>query len=208
MAGLESFDKQLRLATTDLEPAAINAALAKFARQELAKAISAGASPNYDKFVNHRHGVPEETVQAPGPIIYVFNNWPLVINAALEELRRRGPRARSGLFASSFIVIVGGRLVNDFKSIPAEAEVIIVNATPYSRKAEVGRLGIPRRRLFDGTKNALSRRFRDAFRFETQFLNIGPGVHPMIPYRLKHGRRGRGAGQPMTYPALVINAAI
>lgn len=209
MAGLEFFDRELRLATADLEPAAINAALAKFARAELAKAISAGASPKYDKFVNGVEGAQEETVRAPGPIVYEFVNWPLVINAALAELQRRSPR-KSGRLASSFIVIAGGRVVvTDFTKLRADTEIIITGSVPYIRKAETGLLGVPAGRLFAGTKNVLSRRFKDVWRFEVKFLDIKSGLHPAIPYRLKRGqgRKGREAGAPISYPSLLINPA-
>ena len=205
--GFEGFDRQIAFATDGIAPENIAKELAKFARAELAKAIAAGASPNYDRYVNGRPGAPEESVTMPGSILYVFSNWPLVINAALAELQKRSPR-RSGRFASSFIVIANQRLTADYSSIPAAAEVIITNAMPYVRKAEVGLLGIPRRRLFDGTKNAMSRRFRDVFRFETRFMDIKAGVHASIPYILKgsQGRRkDRQAGMPISYPSIVIN---
>src|SRR6185369_10254520 len=98
MAGMEFFERDLRLATAGLEPDAINAALAKFARAELAKTIAGGAPQQYEKFVNGRAGAVEESVKAPGPIVYVFTNWSLVINAALQELQKRSPR-RSGRYA-------------------------------------------------------------------------------------------------------------
>lgn len=207
MAGFEAFDRELRIATAGLSREAISKELARFARAELAKAISAGASPQYEIFVNGRPGLVEENVIAPGPIVYEFTNWPLLINATLAELKARAPRA-SGRLASSFIVIVGGKQLVDFSGIPADAEIIITNFQPYVRKAEAGLLKIPRRRLFDGTKNAMARRFRDAFKFETRFLDIKPGVHSMIPYVLKGGgrRRDRRAGQPLNYPAIIINA--
>ena len=44
MAGFDAFDRQLQLATADLEPEQISKALAVFARQELQKVQSAGAS--------------------------------------------------------------------------------------------------------------------------------------------------------------------
>ncbi|MFU0504012.1 hypothetical protein [Pseudaminobacter sp. NGMCC 1.201702] len=209
MAGFETFDREIRVATEGLSQEAVSRELARFARAELAKALAGGASPQYDRYVNGRLGAPEESVIAPGPILYVFSNWPLVINAALAELQKRAPR-RSGRFALSFIVLVGGQIVSEFSAIPSEAEVIITNFQPYVRKAEGGRLGIPRRRLFDGTKNAMARRFREVFRFETRFLDIKGGVHPMIPYHLKRSqgrRKDRQAGMPITYPAIVINAA-
>ncbi|EHK56903.1 hypothetical protein [Allomesorhizobium alhagi] len=206
MAGFEAFERDLRIATAGLEPEAISKELARFARAELAKAIAAGASPQYERYVNGRAGAPEESVVAPGPIVYEFTNWPLIINAALAELQKRAPR-KSGRFASSFIVIAGGAVVADFKSIPAEGEVIITNFSPTVRKVETGRLGIPRRRLFDGTKNVLARRFGAVARFETRFLDIKSGVHAMIPYRLKRSgaRKDRLAGMPITYPAIIVN---
>lgn len=206
--GFEGFDRQIAFATDGIAPENIAKELAKFARAELAKAIAAGASPNYDRYVNGRQGAPEESVTIPGGILYVFSNWPLVINAALAELQKRSPR-RSGRFASSFVVLANQTVTTDYGSIPAAAEVIIFNAQPTSRKAEVGRLGIPARRLFDGTKSALSRRFREGFAFQTMFLNIKAGVHPLVPYILKgsQGRRSdRQAGSALTYPAIVINA--
>ncbi|PSJ55806.1 hypothetical protein [Pseudaminobacter soli (ex Li et al. 2025)] len=207
--GFEFFERDLRVATAGMEPDAINRAVADFARKELQRVIAEGvASPKFDRFVNGVRGAPEEAYQAPGAIIYEFTNWPLVINAALDELRKRSPR-KSGRFASSFIVISGGRLVTDYSAIPADAEVIITNAQPYVRRLEGGKKK-GQKRIFDGSKSALGRRFSGVFRFETRFLDIAGGVHPLIPYILKgsHGRReGRQAGQPITYPAIVINGA-
>lgn len=195
MAGFEAFDRDIRVATAGLSREGISRELAKFARRELAKAISAGASRQYDRYVNGRLDAPEESVIPPGPIIYEFTNWALVINAALAELVKRSPR-RSGVYAKSFVVIVGGRAVTSYSAIPSQAEIIITNAQPYVRRVEL------RRRPIDGTKNALSRRFKDAFRFETRFLNLGHGIHPLVPYQLKGG--GRKAGV-LSYPSIVIN---
>lgn len=208
VSGFEFFERDLRVATSGMEPEEINRAVAAFARQELRRVINEGlASREYERYVNGVHGASEDAYHAPGSIVYEFTNWPLVIGTALDELQKRSPR-KSGRFASSFIVISGGRIVTEFRSIPAAGEVIITNAQPYIRKAEGGRLGIPRRRLFDGTKNALARRFSGVFRFETRYLDIASGLHPLIPYVLKRsqgGRRDRQAGMPITYPAIIIN---
>ncbi len=207
MAGFDFFERDLRLATAGLEPEAINKALAAFARQELAKAISAGASPEYEKYVNGRQGAAEETVKAPGPIIYEFVNWPLVIAAALAELQKRSPR-KSGRYASSFIVLANQVPVADYRGIPAEAEVVITNFQPYVRRIEVGKNGSSGKRMFDLTKVALNSRFKEGFRAETKFLNFSAGIHPMMPYRLKsgHGRRkDRQAGGVLSYPSIIIN---
>ncbi|MDR7034496.1 hypothetical protein [Mesorhizobium sp. BE184] len=209
--GFEFFARDLKVATASLEPTAINKAVAAFAKRELRRAIAEGiASPKYERFVNGRQGAAEETYSAPGAIVYEFVNWPVVIDAALAELRKRSPR-RSGRFASSFIVIASGRaVVDDFTKIRTDAEIIITNFQPYVRKAETGRLGIPAYRLFTGTARSIRSRFAGAFTVKATFLDIRAGLHPSIPYKLKRsrgGRKDRQAGQPITYPAIVINPA-
>lgn len=207
MAGMEFFERDLRLATAGLEPDQINAALARFAKAELAKVIGSGqASRNYERFVNGRAGAAEESVHAPGPIVYVFINWPLVINAAIEELKRRAPR-KSGRYSNSFMVVANQRVVPDYASIPSSAEVLIFNRQPYTRKLETTQAGAGQR-MFD-TLLSLRRRFKDGFKFESRFLDVRGGVAPGVPYILKHSagrRRDRQAGQPISYPAIIINA--
>ncbi|MGN6304833.1 MAG: hypothetical protein ACTHNH_08460 [Mesorhizobium sp.] len=209
--GFEFFERDLRVATAGMEPEAINQAVAVFAKQEVRRLIAEGAaSPRYERYVNGVHGAPEESYRAPGAIVYEFTNWPLVINAVLEELKKRGPRPRTGQFDNSFVVIVGGRvLVTDYSKIRSDAEVIILNATPYSRKAEVGRLGIPEQRLFKGTARVIASRFNGAFTVTSRFLNVPSGIHSLMPYHLKN--RGRSNDRisrksgVLTYPAIIIN---
>lgn len=205
-AGFDLFDRDLKLATAGLEPEQINRALATFARQELAKVIAAGASPQYDKFVNGRQGAAEESVIVPGPIVYVFTNWPLVINTALAELKKRSPR-RTGRYQNSFVVVVGGRtVVTDYSKLRPDAEVIIFNMQPYTRKTETGYNG-PGKRHFDLSKSALNSRFKGAFEFEMKYVDVPGGIASGVPYLLKRTTKRRAAGTPLTYPALIINAA-
>ena len=209
MAGFEAFDRDLRLATADLEPEAINAALASFAKEELRKVIASGeGSSTYERYVNGRKGAAEETVQAPGPILYEFTNWPLIVRTALSELAKRAP-VKSGRYAAGFVVLAGGMPVKSFADIDPGAEVIIFNVRPYTRKIEVGANGGGRKH-FDGARQALNARFRGAFSVQLQFLNMRAGIHPDVPYRLHQAqgrRRGRQSGDVISYPALIINVA-
>lgn len=205
MAGLQFFDRELRLATAGLEPDAINAALAKFARAELAKAIAEGASPEYDRFVNGALGAPEESVKVPGAIVYEFVNWNIIISAALAELVKRSPR-RTGVYAGSFIVLANGAPVTAFGEIPGQAEVIIFNPRPQTRRIEDGANKSTGKKHFTAAKRALSTKFRDVFHIETRFVNVKAGVHPLVPYHLKGSQGGnRQPGSALTYPAIVIN---
>ncbi|WP_245513800.1 MULTISPECIES: hypothetical protein [unclassified Mesorhizobium] len=219
----ETFERDLRLATAGLQPAEIDKMLAAFARSELAEVIASGeGTKNYDRFVNGRRGAAEETVRAPGPILYVFNWWDDVINAAFEELEKRSPR-KTGRYAGSFIVISNGQLVTDYSGLRGDTEVIITNFQPYVRKIEARD-----KKVFAGAKLALARRFGNSYRVEIRFLSIAAGVHPSIPYILKGEyarlrnarianparfpgqsfprRKDQEPGQPITYPALIINA--
>lgn len=207
--GFEFFERDLRVATAGLEPDEINRQVAALAKAELARVIADGiATPNYTRIVNGVADIAEESYRAPGAIVYEFTNWDLVIKAALEELQKRSPR-KSGRFASSFIVIVGGRtVVTDFTRIRPDAEIIITNFQPYVRKAEVGMLGVAERVLFAGTARAMANRFRGAFTFTSKFLDVPAGIHSGMPYRLKghgsHDHISRKSGV-LSYPSIIIN---
>ncbi|KQS95392.1 hypothetical protein [Rhizobium sp. Leaf386] len=212
MATLETFDRELKLASAGLDPRTINRHLADFARAELRKAQAAGASRIYQLYVNGRPALSEYEVEAPGPIVYQFSMWNEIVAYALSELQRRSP-VRTGRFRNSFIVLIDGKAVSSAKDIPATAEIIITNFQPYIRKAEGGLLGTKRFAIFDGTKRALTRRFGNEGRtssgylFETKWLNIAAGVHPEIPYILKHSagrRKDRQRGMPISYPAVIM----
>lgn len=217
---LETFERSIKLATNDLEPSVVARELAKFAREELAAAIASGeASPQYDRYVNGRRDAPEESVIPPGPIIYVFGYWPMIITAALDELKRRAP-VKSGRYAGSFLVLANGVVVRDYAQIDSGAEVIIFNAQPYTRKIETGGNGTGASH-FGNAKQALNRRFKGSATIQTLFLTVASGVAPSVPYILRGFRRAasnrgsgrfsrrvrkdRQPGQPLTYPALVIN---
>jgi hypothetical protein len=204
----ELFERELKLAVTVIEPEAIRKELAGYARKSVAEVIGSGLAPaEYDRYVNGRLGESEDSVQLPGPIVYIFQNWRLVINTAIEELQKRVPR-RSGRYAASFIATVNGTPVINFDEIENGAEVIIINAQPYTRKMESG-ANKTGKRHFDLSKAALNRRFRGAFNAQVAFLNVTAGIDPRVPYVLKRSagkRKDRQAGVPITYPALMITS--
>ena len=222
MAKFETFDRDIKIATAGLSEEAISAALAKVARSELSRVIQSGQGTSaYSRFVNGREGAVEESVKAPGPIVYVFSWWQSIIQDALAALIAVSP-TKTGRFVKSFIVIVNGRLVTDFSDIDPGSEVIITNAQPYVRKIQVGamKMSVPPRIFEQARKALLAKYTQQLISCQVTFLNIEGGVHPLIPYILKGHQRsvvvsksGRArsrrkdteAGQPLTYPALVLN---
>lgn len=231
------FERGLALAVEDLQPERINAALARYAKDCLAEVIDRGeASPVFERYVGGRKGAPEESVKVPETIRYEFVYWDLVIREAIQALQNQVPR-RTGRYAESFVVTVGGHLVTDYKSIAPDAEVVIFNVQPYTRKMQAGALrtrsgAVVGARHFHLARSAFNRRFGGAFEAEVKFLNIAGGVAPDVPYIIKGEyarrraariadpkeserkfpgkkfwrRKDMEAGQPITYPAMIISA--
>lgn len=198
MAGFQTFERDLRVATAGLEPKAISARLAQFARAELARVIANGeGSKSYDKYVNGRKGAIEESVTPPGPILYIFSHWEQVIVFALAELVKRSPK-RSGRYIRSFVVTVNGAPVTNFSGIDTDATIQVWNRQPYSRKIEIGAMAmsVPPHH-FDSTTAALRRKFAGGgFKFTTRFINV-PGAYSV---------RSKG-GKAITHPAIIMSMA-
>lgn len=227
----EFFDRAIAVATQGLSQEAISVALAKMAKEELAKVIQSGeGSRFYERYVNRVKGAPEESVSAPGPIVYEFVWWQAVINEALSGLKEYSPR-KSGRYQESFIVLSDQQLVTNFGEITADAEIIITNVQPYTRKIQVGamKMTVPPR-LFDRARQRMFRRFGQSFiSVQVKFLNLPAGLHRLVPYVLQgHQQRASAkasgssgahrigrypnarrkdteAGRALTYPSLVIN---
>lgn len=206
---VDFFERDLMLATADLQPEAINKALAAFAREQLRDVIAKGQAPAiYERYVNGKAGLSEDMVKAPGPIIYDFVNWSLVIRATIDDLKKRVP-VKSGRYQGSFVVIVNGALVEDYKTIPADATVIVFNTQPYTRKLESGAIKSGKRH-FERTKNTMARNpaYRAVFDFNMKFMDRNDAMISGVPYILKRdgGRKDRRAGMAITYPSIIIKA--
>lgn len=212
MSTIQSFPRELQLATKDIAPEAVNAALAAFARTSLAEAIAAGeASPRYDRFVNNQAGRAEESVIAPGPILYVFSWWSEIIGFALEYLIARSPE-HSGRFRKSWFVMANGSPVADLDAIPTDAEVVITNDQPYARKIEVGHMhmSVPAG-VVEAALQAVKKTYGAAVTARKTFLLLPGGYVLRGHFHRGIGRYARRrlrpdtqAGQPVTYPALTL----
>lgn len=208
MARPQAFERELKLATAGLEPDAISALLAKTARAALAEAQAEGVAPTeYVKVVNGRVGASEESVEPPGPIVYAFNWLPQAATYALGYAEERSP-VQSGRFKKNWFVMVNGSIASDLGAIPIDAEVIVTNDEPYSRKIEVGRTESGRPfvvrvppGIVEDTRQAVLRKFGNVIRADRRFISLA-GAYSL---RRSQGRRDRRAGHQVTYPALVLS---
>lgn len=213
MARIQSFDKDLQLATADIAPEAISAALARYARQELGAAIQSGeGSERYDKYINGRSGAEEETVIAPGPILYVFHWWREIVEFAIQTAVERSPE-KSGRYKRSWFIMTPGGRVKSLAEIPINAEVILCNDQPYARKIDVGhmRMSVPPGVLEDVRKAVMSK-FGNMITVKRTMIPLPGGYilkgHFRKGYREFARRKLRAdtkAGAQMTYPALVMS---
>lgn len=208
-------DRELKLALrADIGPEAMAAELAKFSRANLAEYLGTlSYAPGYDTYVNGRSGVPEESVIAPGPIIYNFNYWPQILEFAMAYLRGRSPKTpakgghkgRDKAYRDSFFVLAGGveKHPRQWSLIPPDIdEVIITNDAPYHRKVDVQLMGYKTIKMsvlpgiMDDGAAAIRRQFGDL-------------VDAKRVYNVPHSeqwlyRRGRREGKPVNSPGIVI----
>lgn len=224
MARIESYEKQVALATAGIAPQNLARELALFAKAELAKTIADGTgSPRYDRYVNGALGANEFTVVPPGPIIYDFHWWEDIIEYAIDVLRARSPATsgepargpfptKSGSYRDSWFPMLNGVIVTDYAAIPIDATVIITNNQPYARKIEVGHSSFS---VSPGVVEDSTMRFRQ------RFGNLVQAKATMVAlpggYTLKgifrRGireqsrsklRKDTMAGSQMTYPAMTL----
>ncbi len=201
MARIEKFERELRVATSGLSSAAIAAELARVAHEALDEAIDGGdASEHYQRFVNGKEGAPEESVIPPGPIVYVFDYQAEIAAFALDWARENSP-VESGAYRDAWFAMVDGQQV-DAEEIPDGAQVTITNDRPYARKIEVGsiKVRIPPG-IVERMRSAVIAEFGPIVSAEISFIQLEGG------YILKRngGRRGRHAGDSITYPALILS---
>lgn len=193
----------------NLSPQARSAALASFARADVARLQREGrAALQYTVWVDGRENAAPESVSPEGRIVYRFNGIAEATAFALAFCVARSPvgtnSPQPGRYRKSWFVLVDGR---EWKAplleIPAGVEVFVVNTQPYHRKIDMGSQGIgklgrevashrgPKRKrgayvsITEACRQELLRRFPGVVASRV-FLEL-PGGPPPAPYTLKGG---------------------
>ncbi len=205
-------NRRIALATADISPENLAKELAAFARTSLREAISEGeASDIYEKFVNGRSGVEEEQVVPPGPIVYLFQWWTDIIEFGLRTLIDRSPE-QSGSYKQSWFAMVNGAVVSDYTRIPIEAQVVLTNNQPYSRKIEVGHMhmSVPPG-VVEDCRRVVMRRYGNLIDVKATMITLPGGyilkgrfTRGVRPHARRKLRKDTMAGAQMTYPSLVL----
>lgn len=188
------------------------------------------ASPIWRRKVNGVANAPETDLRVGGSILYNFSDLSQAVMLALETCRQRSP-VSSGDYRDAWVVLVSDHLwTGDLEDLPWDAEVVITNPVPYARKIDVGamQMSVPPG-IVEGARQLVQRRF-PGITVSRRFVNLaGTYGRWHAPYLLKGNaqrklaklnprssafRRGErylarrkdlAAGQPVTYPALILS---
>lgn len=204
---LQAFERQLSVATQNIIGEPRRQALVVYANSLLAETLAeqrarSGIAPAYEQRVDGRLGAPLESLKNGSIVRWDFRYLQEIVAFALAFARERSPVA-SGAYRNAWFALVDGAQV-PLEKIGAAASVTITNDKPYARKIEVGAmtLRVPPG-IVEQTRKAVQRRYSNVVSAELRYIRLAGG------YVLKGGhRKGRRAGDPLTYPALVIAARV
>jgi len=164
----------------------------------------------------------EEEVKPFGIIVYRFLRMGQIIPYALKMAREFSPVGEAndtrpghpGLYRESWFTLVEGRKV-DVADIPPEAEVILTNNQPYSRKINTGAKGFERYvppGIVEKVRQAVLAKFGNLVEAQIVFLDLEAAY--TLKHDLRHIYRGRRygaprndarAGMPITYPGVLFS---
>lgn len=166
----------------ELSPAAISAAVASVAREELAAAQATnaralGRMPAHQTFVDGREGAAPESVRPDGSIVFVFEVD--LVDGALswisEMLAQHSP-VLTGRFVASHVLFADGVEMRPGDPMPQAREFAFINAQPYARKIERGLSAQAPDGVFQAVAKLASRRFNNVARIRFGYRSLPAGA--------------------------------
>jgi hypothetical protein len=134
-------DLQLLLAD-DVKGTAASSALAQFARDEIADAVTInqqalGYQPVYEVFVDGVRGASLESVKPSGTIVADFKLVDNVLEWIRAQLETHSP-VKGGRYRKSHVLFADNNEISRGARIPPAEEYVFVSTVPYARKIERG----------------------------------------------------------------------
>lgn len=128
--------------TEDLGPAARAAALADYARDQLAEAqatnrAALGYAPGHDTYVDGRRETNLNTVRPDGVITFDFDLLNDLFGWIDLQLVKHSP-VKDGDYRRSHLLLADGVAIDPNGMIPEAREYVYINTQPYARKIERG----------------------------------------------------------------------
>jgi hypothetical protein len=199
-----------------LSPAAQSAAIAAFARDEIAKADNAnrtilGRLPRRTVTVNGSAGAPLEAIRPGGSIVA---EWELISDVMIwigNTLRERSP-VRSGRYRDAHTLFADSREVPIGKEVPEASEYVFLNPLPYARKIEIGKTRAGRNfviqvpnRIYERTAKDASDRFGNIARIKFSYrAPEGSHILKYVPIRSRATREASHHEKALRVPAIIV----
>lgn len=185
---------------------------------EIAKWANAGVMAlepkpvGYIRIVDGVAGAVEEMVKPNGIIIYKYQRLDIIIEFALETLRKLSPRL-SGAYVEAHTVYINRAPVQPPYVISSTDEVMISNPEPYARKIEVGhmKMKVPGTdHVYSQAQQIVAREFGSLVSVQFNFVSLPAGAlsgrftkgaQPQSRKRLQKDTR---SGAKPEFPALIF----
>lgn len=124
-----------------LDPKEQSAALAEYARQEIAEVerqneAAIGRPVTHETVVDGVHDAPLERVKPDGVIVAIFDLGSDLISFVFDQVKAHAP-VLTGKFRRSIILFADGVPYDSAADVPPDAdEIVITSNAPYARKLE------------------------------------------------------------------------
>lgn len=195
----------------DASEGAQKAAIARFARDEIAKADvintrALGRAPSKEVTVDGRKGGALESVKVNGGLIVA--EWEIFTDVLVwiaKTLKERSPRI-SGEYVSGHRLFADGVEIPVTNSPPRAGEFTFLNLVPYARKIEIGKTKAGRNFVIQVPNRIYERVAQDA---RARFGNVADirfaYREPTGAYQLRRPSRGRrNASRAVRAPAIIV----
>lgn len=103
------------------------------------QASRAGVIPSVDGYANRPGNVDLNSVQLPGPIVFLYDYRKEIAQVGIQMLREASP-VQSGKYRDSHVILLNGAEVENLPAKLSPSDVVtLTNPVPYARRIEIGK---------------------------------------------------------------------
>jgi hypothetical protein len=184
---VEPIHRDIRLLLNDLSAESQSAAIASFAREQLADAQdinkrALGSLPTHETFVNGQRSSNIDAVKPSGSVVYEFDLFSSVFGFIDLLLIRNSPVGtppkdrHPGLYRRSHILLADGVEVDQRAALPDAREFVYLNTQPYARKIEKGLSQQAPDGVYQVVAHLAARRFGNIAKITFGYRRLAGGV--------------------------------
>lgn len=140
--GIQSLERSIEIAFQGAEDQIQKLVVAEVHKQ-LGRAVQENSPSSVTQWIDGVQGAPIEAIRFNGVAYFRFGYIGAIVAEAIDVLEGATP-IKTGFMANNYLVIVDGQEFDGygadaFRTIPQDAEVVIVNRATYSGRVEAGK---------------------------------------------------------------------